>query len=60
MYFLHAQVDFESVRVSQLNAERNWKHQDWGDDQAEDYLLCASSGEYYGIISPGLQMKLYL
>ena len=37
IYFLHAQVDFEPVRVSQLNAERNWKHQDWGDDQ--DYLL---------------------
>ena len=48
------------ARVSQLNAERNWKLQDWGDDQAEDHLLCANSGEYYGIISPGLQMELYL
>ena len=25
-----------------------------------DHLLCATSGEYYGIISPGLQMELYL
>ena len=64
IYFLLGQVDFESVRVSQLNAERlsarNWQHQDWGDDQAADHPLYATSGEYYGIINPGLQMELYL
>ena len=64
IYFLLGQVDFESVRVSQLNAERlsarNWQHQDWGDDQAADHPPCAASGEYYGIINPGLQMELYL
>ena len=64
VYFLFGQVDFESLRVSQLNAEwlsaRNWQHQDWVDDQAADHPLCATSGEYYGIIRPGLQIQLYL
>ena len=36
------------------------KRRDWGDDQAADHPPCATFGEYYGIISPGLQMELYL
>ena len=64
VYFLLGQIDFESVRVSQLNAEqlsaRNWQHQDWVDDQAADHPLCATFCGYYGIISPGLQIQLYL
>ena len=58
IYLLLGQVDFESVRISQLSDERlsarYWKHQDWVDDQAADHPLCATSDEYYGVINPGL------
>ena len=53
-YFFLGQVDFESARVAQLNAERlsarNWRHQDWVKDQAADHPLSATSGEYYRLL----------